>query len=28
VTYSSLATPPGEFASTRQSRLRAAYIEH
>jgi hypothetical protein len=28
VTYSSLATPPGQFASTRQSRLRAAYIEH
>jgi Peptidase A4 family len=28
VTYSSVATPPEQYASTRQSRLRAAYIEH
>jgi hypothetical protein len=28
VTYSSVATPQQQFASTRQSRLRAAYIEH
>ena len=28
VTYSQVATPPQQFSSTRQSRLRAAYIEH
>jgi hypothetical protein len=28
VTYSSVATPSQQFDSTRQSRLRAAYIEH
>ncbi len=28
VTYSQVATPPEQFSSTRQSRLRAAYIEH
>ncbi|MGH2884362.1 MAG: G1 family glutamic endopeptidase [Solirubrobacteraceae bacterium] len=28
VTYSSVATPAAQFDSTRQSRLRAAYIEH
>jgi Peptidase A4 family len=28
VTYSSVAAPPKQFNGTRQSRLRAAYIEH
>jgi hypothetical protein len=28
VTYSSVAVPPRQFAGTRQSRLRAGYIEH
>jgi len=28
VTYSPVAVPPQQFSETRQSRLRAAYIEH